>query len=81
MRDQIEQLTDHIENPMEKQQIQATLWKYGKLFDGRQPSVIKTTYQHAIDTGNHRPVYTPPYRQSQKDQEILIQETNKLLKQ
>ncbi|CAF1594710.1 unnamed protein product, partial [Didymodactylos carnosus] len=81
MRDQIEQLTDHIENPMEKQQIQAILWKYGKLFDGRQPSVIKTTYQHAIDTGNHRPVYTPPYRQSQKDQEILIQETNKLLKQ
>ncbi|CAF1112294.1 unnamed protein product, partial [Didymodactylos carnosus] len=45
------------------------------------PSVVNTTLTHAIDTGNHRPLYTPQYRQSHKDQQRISDETDKLIKQ
>ncbi|CAF0983293.1 unnamed protein product [Didymodactylos carnosus] len=81
IRQQIENLTKHIENPKHRQQLQDILWKHGKLFDFRQPSVIKTTLRHAIDTSNHPPIYTPPYRHSWKDEQIQREEIDKLLKQ
>ena len=56
------------------------LWKFGKLFDTRKPSKIDITLKNAIDTGTHRPIHTAPYRKSNKDQEMLSMETQKLLK-
>ena len=81
IRDQIEKLTSHIHNPKQRRQLQQILWKHGKLFDLRQPSTIKATVRHAIETGTHPPTYTPPYRVSYKDEQIQRDEINKLLKQ
>jgi hypothetical protein len=61
MRDQIEKLTEHIEEPDQRQRLHTILWKHGKLFDPRQPSVVNDTVQGAIETGTHPPVHTPPY--------------------
>ncbi|CAF1473560.1 unnamed protein product [Adineta steineri] len=81
IREQIDNLTTHIMNDNQRQQVQRILWKYGKLFDLRRPSTIKATIQHALETGNHSPVYTPPYRVSYKDEQIQRDEIDKLLKQ
>ncbi|CAF1466853.1 unnamed protein product [Rotaria sordida] len=81
MREQIGKLTQHIENDKQQQQLQQLLWKHGKLFDIRQPSIIKATVHHAIETGTHPPTYTPPYRVSYKDEQIQREEIDKLLKQ
>jgi hypothetical protein len=81
MREQIDKLTQHIEDVKQRQRLQDILWKNGKLFDTRQPSVIKATIYNAIETGNHPPVYTPPYRVSYKDEQIQRDEINKLLDQ
>ncbi|CAF1518057.1 unnamed protein product [Rotaria sp. Silwood1] len=51
-----------------------------KLFDISEPSKIDIILKNAIDTGTQRPVHTPPYRKSNKDQETLRKETEKLLK-
>ena len=80
IREQIKQLTTHINDDKKRNQITTILWKYGKLFDIRQPSKIDIILKNAIDTGTHRPVHTPPYRKSNKDQETLREETQKLLK-
>ncbi|CAF4798664.1 unnamed protein product, partial [Rotaria sp. Silwood2] len=68
MREQIDKLTQHIEDTKQRQQVQHILWQHGKLFDFRQPSIIKATVHHAIETGHHPPVHTPPYRVSYKDE-------------
>jgi hypothetical protein len=81
MREQIEKLTSHIHNLNQRKQLQHILWKHGKLFDLRQPSIIEATVQHAIETGTHPPVYTPAYRVSYEDERIQREEVNKLLKQ
>jgi hypothetical protein len=81
MREYVDQLTTHIENEKQCSQVKHVLWRHGQLFDLRTPSVIKTTLKHAIDTGNHKSVYTPPYRQSNQVEELLADETNKLLRQ
>jgi hypothetical protein len=79
LRHQIETLTEHIEHVTHRKQVQNILWKYGKLFDIRQPSKITITLANAIETGHHRPTYTPPYRRSPKDHQTLSDETAKLL--
>lgn len=81
IRDQIEKLTAHVEDPAEQRRLQNILWKYGKLFDLRHPSFIKATVRHAVETGNHGPMHTPPYRVSYKDEEIQRKEIDKLLQQ
>ncbi|CAF4587035.1 unnamed protein product, partial [Rotaria sp. Silwood2] len=81
MREQIDKLTQHIEDTKQWQQVQHILWQHGKLFDFRQPSIIKATVHHAIETGHHPPVHTPPYRVSYKDEQVQREEINKLLKQ
>ncbi|CAF2136424.1 unnamed protein product [Rotaria magnacalcarata] len=81
IREQIEQLTQHIQDEKQRQQLQNILWKHGKLFDLRQPSTIKATVRHAIETGTHSPVHTPPYRVSYRDEQIQREEIDKLLKQ
>jgi hypothetical protein len=81
MREQIEKLTQHIEDIKQRQQLQHILWKHGKLFDLRQPSIIKETIYHALETGNYPPVYTSPYRVSYREQQIQQEEINKLLAQ
>jgi len=81
LRHQIESLTAHISNPTDRTKIENTLWKYGKLFDIRNPSRINFTLENAIETGQHRPIYTPPYRRSPKDHEQLTEQTLKLLHQ
>ncbi|CAF4291683.1 unnamed protein product [Didymodactylos carnosus] len=81
MREHIEQLTSHIEDLNQRQKLQHILWKHGKLFDLRQPSIIKRTVHHAIETGTHPPVHTPPYRVSYKDEQVQREEINKLLQQ
>ena len=81
IREQIDKLTSHTQNPNQRQRLENILWKYGKLFDLRAPSIIKATVQHAIETGNHPTVHTPPYRVSYKDEQIQRQEIEKLLKQ
>ncbi|CAF1477404.1 unnamed protein product, partial [Rotaria sp. Silwood1] len=73
-------LTEHISDDKQREQILKILWKYGKLFDISEPSKIDIILKNAIDTGTHRPVHIPPYRKSNKDQETLRKETDKLLK-
>ena len=79
IREQIEKLTAHIPDDKQRSQVTNILWRHGNLFDLRQPSKIDIVLKNAIDTGTHRPVHTPPYRKSNKDQEILREETQKLL--
>ncbi|CAF5038797.1 unnamed protein product, partial [Rotaria magnacalcarata] len=81
MREQIEKLTQHIEDIKQRKELQNILWKHGKLFDIRQPSTIKATVHHAIETGIHPPTYTSPYRVSYKDEQMQRDEIDKLLKQ
>ncbi len=81
IREQINKLITHISNDKQRERIANILWKYGKLFDTSEPSKIDITLKNAIDTGSHRPIHTAPYRKSNKDQEILNTETQKLLKQ
>ena len=81
MREQIEKLTQHIQDSKQRQQLQHILWKYGKLYDLRQSSIIKATVRHAIETGTHLPVSTPPYRVSYRDEQIQREEIKKLLEQ
>ncbi|CAF1149684.1 unnamed protein product [Rotaria sp. Silwood1] len=81
LRHQIETLTQHIDSASHRKKIQDVLWKYGKLFDLRQPSKINITLDHVIDTGQHRPIYTPPYRRSPQDHQTITEETDKLFKQ
>ncbi|CAF4535381.1 unnamed protein product, partial [Rotaria magnacalcarata] len=81
MREQIEKLTQHIEDMKQRKELQNILWKHGKLFDIRQPSTIKATVHHAIETGIHPPTYTSPYRVSYKDEQMQRDEIDKLLKQ
>ena len=81
IREQIAKLTSRVQNPNQRQRLENILWKYGKLFDLRVPSIIKSTVQHAIETGNHSPVHTAPYRVSYKDEQVQRQEIEKLLKQ
>ncbi|CAF0786973.1 unnamed protein product [Rotaria sordida] len=77
---QINKLTEHISDGKQREQIFKILWKYEKLFDIRKSSKINIVLKNAINTGSHRPIHTPPYRKSNKDQEILRKETEKLLK-
>lgn len=79
VREQIDQLTIHINDDKQRERISKILWKYGQLFDTRTPSKIEIVLKNAIDTGTHRPIHTAPYRKSNKDQEILREETEKLL--
>ncbi|CAF4575574.1 unnamed protein product, partial [Rotaria magnacalcarata] len=81
LRHQIEILTKHIDSIINRKKIQDILWRYGKLFDIRQPSKINITLNHVIETGTHQPVYTPPYRRSPKDHQIITDETDKFLQQ
>ena len=79
LRHHINTLTSHTTGSTHRTQIQNLLWQYGKLFDIRHSSKINFTLENAIDTGQHRPIYTPPYRRSPKDHEILTEQTQKLL--
>ncbi|CAF3226058.1 unnamed protein product [Rotaria socialis] len=81
MPEQIEKLTQHIEDIKQRQQLQNILWKHRKLFDLRQPPIIKVTVHHAIETGTNSLSYTPPYRISYKDEQIQREEIDKLLRQ
>ena len=80
IREQINKLTAHIADENQREKMSNILWKYGQLFDIRKPSKIEMILKNAIDTGTHRPIHTAPYRKSNKDQEILRIETQKLLK-
>ena len=73
-------LTAHIIDDKQRERLVKILWKYGKLLDISEPSKTDINFKNAIDTGTHRPVHTPPYRKSSKDQEIVRQETDKLIK-
>ena len=79
IREQIAKLAEHITDDRQKEQITEILWKYGKLFDLREPSKIDIVLKNAIDTGTHRPIHTAPYRKSNRDEERLREETQKLL--
>ena len=79
IREQINKLVIHITDDRQRTQLTNILWKYGKLFDTRESSKIEIVLKNAIDTGTHRPIHTPPYRKSNKDQEMLGVETQKLL--
>ena len=80
MRDQIDLLTKHIVPFSNRNKIQDILWRYGKLFDIRKSSKINLTIENAIDTGNHRPVYTPPYRRSLHDHAAIDEQAEILLR-
>ena len=80
IREQINKLTVHITDENQREKMSNILWKYGQLFDIRKPSKIDITLKNAINTDAHRPIHTAPYRKSNKDQEMLNKETQKLLK-
>ncbi|CAF1550225.1 unnamed protein product [Rotaria magnacalcarata] len=79
IREQINKLTEHINDDKQREQMSRILWKYGKLFDISETSKIDITLKNAIDTGTHRLIHAPPYRKSNKDQETLRKETDKLM--
>ncbi|CAF0897104.1 unnamed protein product [Adineta steineri] len=78
IRKQIFEATAHIENSDHRLAIQDILWRNKILFDPT-PSIINIPSQSAIKTGDHPPVYSKQYPASNKDQEIKVQETQKLL--
>ena len=53
IREQISKLITHISDDKKQEQIANILWKYGKLFDTREPSKIDIILKNAIDTGTH----------------------------
>ncbi|CAF1130356.1 unnamed protein product [Didymodactylos carnosus] len=79
IREHIDTMTKHIENEDQREQLQAILWKYGRLFDTTQPLVINYTLEGAIYTGDHPSVHIPPYRR--KEHQRIQNETHDLLKQ
>ena len=81
LREHIDKLTKHIPDSSSRQSIQTVLWKHAKLFDTSKPSKIDFTLENAIDTGHHRPVYTPQYRRSSADHQAIADETEILLRQ
>ncbi|CAF0845531.1 unnamed protein product [Adineta steineri] len=78
IRQRIIELIAHIEDPKHKSIIEDILWRNKILFDPT-PSIINIPPQSAIRTGDHPPIYSKQYPVSQKDQEIKLQETQKLL--
>ena len=68
----------HLTDSSTRTQIQTVLWKHAKLFDTTAPSKINFTLENAIDTGDHRPVYTAPYRRSPADYQAIDAETTML---
>ena len=77
---QITTLTQHLTAPQEQSAVQRILWNYGKLFDTRKASKINITLENAINTGNHRPIHTTPYRRSPKDHQAIDEQTAALLR-
>ena len=80
MREHIDSLTKHIVSLSNRNKTQDILWRYGQLFDTRNSSKINLTIENAIDTGTHRPVYTPPYRRSLRDHAAIAEQADILLK-
>ncbi|CAF4235885.1 unnamed protein product, partial [Rotaria sp. Silwood2] len=78
IRQQISNLTKHIDNENDRSKIQNILWRNKTLFDPT-PSIINIPPQSAIKTGDHPPIYSKQYPASYKDQEIKLHETQKLL--
>ncbi|CAF3051325.1 unnamed protein product [Rotaria sp. Silwood2] len=78
IRKQINESTAHIENPKHRSQIQDILWRNKILFDPT-PSIINIPPQSAIKTGEHPPIYSKQYSASHNDQQLKLQETQKLL--
>ncbi|CAF3648320.1 unnamed protein product [Rotaria sordida] len=68
------------ENAKNRSKIQDVLWHNKILFDPT-PSIINIPPQSAIKTGDHPPIYSKQYSSSSssKDQDIKLQETQKLL--
>ncbi|CAF4587004.1 unnamed protein product, partial [Rotaria sp. Silwood2] len=78
IRQKIFDLTKHIENEKNRSKIEDILWHNKILFDPT-PSIINIPPQSAIKTGDHPPIYSKQYSSSPKDQDIKLQETQKLL--
>lgn len=73
--------TKHLQEQTQRSQTRFMINKYQELFDTSKPSVIKTTIQHTIRTGNHYPIYHHPRRTSNTIKEIIRSETEKMLKE
>ena len=78
IRKHILESTEHIPNPQHRLAIQDILWRNKILFDPT-PSIINIPPQSAIKTGDHPPVSSKQYSAPNKDQEIKLEETQKLL--
>ncbi|CAF3338721.1 unnamed protein product, partial [Rotaria socialis] len=78
IRKHIVESTKHIDNEKHRLAIQDILWRNKILFDPT-PSIINISSQTAIKTGDHPPIYSKQYSSSYEDQEIKVQETQKLL--
>ncbi|CAF1076984.1 unnamed protein product [Didymodactylos carnosus] len=71
LRKNIVELTKHIDNPRQQQQVEDILWRHKELFDST-PSIINIPPQSAIKTGDHPPIYSKQYPASEKDQQLKI---------
>ena len=80
LREHITTLTNHLLDTSAQTKVQSILWKHAKLFDTTQPSKIDFLLDNAINTGDHRPVYTTPYRRSPTDHQAIDNETQILLR-
>ena len=78
IRKHILESTAHIPNPQHRLAIQDILLRNKILFDPT-PSIINIPPQSAIKTSDHPPVSSKQYSASNKDQEIKLEETQKLL--
>jgi len=65
----------------EKQQLERLLLEYEEIFVDQLYEPGRANYiPHAIDTGDHPPIYRPPFRISPKEKELIRQEVAKMLK-
>lgn len=78
IRQHIIKSTKHIENQKHRAAIEDILWRNKILFDPT-PSIINIPPQSAIRTSDHPPIYSKQYPAPHKDQQIKLEETQKLL--
>ena len=75
----LKQMTLHLKEN-QKQLLLPILYKHHSLFDLSKPKIARTNIEHNIETGDHLPVNSRPYRINQEKQKILDEEINSLHK-
>ncbi|CAF1281007.1 unnamed protein product, partial [Didymodactylos carnosus] len=73
-------LQRHLRDTCYPEEIQDIFWRNKELLQST-PSIVNVSSQSAIKTADHPPIYSKQYPASEKDQQLKLEETNKLLAQ